>query len=735
MTQTIIRDLDQTSAGPAEVLHKYFGHKTFRPLQEEIVSSVLSGHDNFVLMPTGGGKSICYQLPALLLPGLTIVVSPLIALMKDQVDALQANGVAATFINSSLDGSEVDDRKRAIREGKIKLLYAAPERLLMPNFLEFLAKIEVSLFAIDEAHCISMWGHDFRDEYRGLSLLRKKFPAVPIIAMTATATSQVAEDIVHQLSFKPEAKQWLASFDRPNLFYSVKQKQGGLDQVIDFIEARKDQSGIIYCFSRNQAEQMATALTKTGHTALPYHAGLDRALRTRNQDKFIKGEVNIVCATIAFGMGIDKPDIRYVVHYDLPKSISGYYQETGRAGRDGLNSECVLMYSLSDKVKQMHFVNEKETQQERARALEELDEIVSYAELATCRRGFLLKHFGESYWTDNCGACDNCTSTRKTERIDATKIAQMFLSCVVRAKEKFGANHIIDILRGSESQKVLDFRHQTLSTYGVGKEISKADWSHYAKELLREGYARQDHMQHSVIRVTKKGWDVLKNTAEVRLLAPQREKEVEKVHKTGAFIELPPTNKQLLKVLKELRSEIATYESVAPHNVFDEPSLYHMSLELPVTLKDMLMVEGIPERKAKRYGNEFVAKIKEFLRAHPEAQRFNRVKKLSSQELSLHYYLSGSSPLEISKERELAESTVFGHLIPYVVSGEIKDITRLVPEERWPALREAFTKYGTNLTDVIELSGGQFSYNELRIMRAYDSRAALMAQEPHPTSH
>jgi ATP-dependent DNA helicase RecQ len=718
--------ITETMFTPKDLLHKYFGHSDFRPLQREIIESVMKKRDNFVLMPTGGGKSICYQLPGIMQSGLTIVVSPLIALMKDQVDALQANGIPATFINSSLDPHEVDQRRADIAAGKIKLLYAAPERLLLPSFLNFLDRQDISLFAIDEAHCISVWGHDFRDDYRGLSLLRKRYPHVPIIAMTATATKQVEEDIIQQLDFKQDAQRWCASFDRPNLFYSVKQKNG-LDDVIDFVEARKDQAGIIYCFSRNQAESMAIALTKSGYKALPYHAGLDRDLRTRNQEKFIKGEVNIVCATIAFGMGIDKPDIRYVIHYDLPKSVSGYYQETGRAGRDGLNSECVLYFSLSDKVKQLHFIQEKETPQERAKALRDLDDIVSFAELSSCRRSYLLQHFGEQYPEDNCGSCDNCTSTTKAEIIDGTKIAQMFLSCVVRVRESFGVTHVIDVLRGSESQKIQDFRHHQLTTYGIGKEISKKDWTHYARELVRNGYLIQDHLQHSVLRVTKRGWDVLKNGAQVKLVAPAREKKPEKVQRTSTFIELPPLNKDLLRELKELRQSIATKLGIAPHNVFDEPTLYYMALELPVSSRDLKNIEGISERKARDYGREFVTSVQRFVEDNPGIKKFESGRKISSAELSMHYYNAGMSMIEIMKERDLAESTIGSHLTQYILSGNITDIDRLVPPERRATIESVIAKDGPELGKVMEKHPDKYGYSELRFVQAWLQRRTQTA--------
>jgi ATP-dependent DNA helicase RecQ len=729
-TDETFETIDMTETrSPAEhartLLHEYFGHNEFRPLQREIIESVLQKRDNFVLMPTGGGKSICYQLPGIMQSGLTIVVSPLIALMKDQVDALIANGINATYINSSLDPSEVDQRRSDIASGKIKLLYVAPERLLLSGFLQFLDRQQISLIAIDEAHCISVWGHDFRDDYRGLSQLRDRWPNVPIIAMTATATKQVEEDIIQQLKFRPNAQRWVASFDRPNLFYSVKPKSG-LDDVLDFVQARKNEAGIIYCFSRNQAEAMALAITKSGYKALPYHAGLDRDLRTRNQDKFIRGEVNIVCATIAFGMGIDKPDIRYVIHYDLPKSVSGYYQETGRAGRDGLNSECLLLFSIGDKVKQQKFAYEKETPQERAKALRDIDDIVSFAELSSCRRAYLLQHFGEDYPSDNCGSCDNCTSTTKAEVVDATKIAQMFLSCVVRVREGFGMTHVIDVLRGSESQKIQDFRHHQLTTYAIGKDISKKDWTHYGRELVRNGYIVQDHLQHSVLRVTKRGWDVLKNGAKVQLVSPVREKKLEKVQRTSTFIELPPLNKELLKELKDLRQSIATNLDIAPHNVFDEPTLYNMALELPTSARDLKNIEGISERKARDYGREFVTAVQRFVEAHPGVQRFESGRKISSGELSMHYFKSGMTLEEIARDRDLAEGTILGHLAPYIVTGVIDNVDSLVPPDRMKHLIEVIKKDGPELGKVMEAHPDQFGYAELRVANAWMQRNGSM---------
>src|SRR6266545_1394444 len=459
------------------LLKQYFGFSSFRPLQEEIIRDALAGKDVFALLPTGGGKSLCFQLPALVNPGLTVVVSPLIALMKDQVDALQAGGVAATFLNSSLPPGEARARLRGLHQGEFRLLYVAPERLMLAGFLDDLQRWKTKLIAVDEAHCISEWGHDFRPEYRQLSQLRDLFPHVPMMALTATATERVRQDILQQLHLR-EPSCYVASFNRPNLTYRVLPKAGPYEQTLEFIRARPKESGIVYCQSRKSAESVAERLNADGVRAAPYHAGMEGKDRTANQELFLRDEVRVICATIAFGMGINKPNVRFVIHYDLPKNVEGYYQETGRAGRDGLPSECLLLFSPGDVVKQTQFIEQKSGAQEQQIARQQLQQTVHYAEISTCRRSALLAYFGEEFPAANCGGCDNCLSPR--DRYDGTLAAQKLLSCVYRIRERsrfdLGLNHAIEVLAGADTEKIRKWRHDQLSTYGIGKEHTRAEW-------------------------------------------------------------------------------------------------------------------------------------------------------------------------------------------------------------------------------------------------------------------
>src|ERR1044071_9148147 len=446
------------------LLKQSFGFDSFRPLQEEIIRDALDDRDVFALLPTGAGKSLCFQLPALARPGLTVVISPLISLMKDQVDALTATGVSATFLNSTLKSSEIGERMLALRNGKYRLLYVAPERLLLPGFLANVKEWPVSLIAIDEAHCISEWGHDFRPEYRQLAQLRDLFPATPLMALTATATRRVQTDIVKRLRLR-QPSCYVASFNRPNLSYRVEAKDGAYKQLLRFVKSHADDSGIVYCQSRNNAEKLASRLQEDGIEAKPYHAGLDAAIRSKNQEMFLRDDVQVIRATIAFGMGINKPNVRFVVHYDLPKNIEGYYQETGRAGRDGLPSECLLLFSAGDVVKQIRFIDEKPDPKEREIARDQLDQMVHYAECSSCRRRELLGYFGEQFGQESCDGCDNCLSPRET--YDGTLAAQKFLSCIYRVRKQsgfdFGDNQIVEVLTGADTESIRKWRHEKVS--------------------------------------------------------------------------------------------------------------------------------------------------------------------------------------------------------------------------------------------------------------------------------
>src|SRR2546421_2257252 len=498
-------------------LKKHFGYDQFRPLQEEIVQDALAGQDVFVLMPTGGGKSLCFQLPALMRDGLTIVVSPLIALMKDQVDALQTSGIPATYLNSTLNREEAKARWRGLHRGEYRMLYVAPERLMLDTFLERALNWDIAQFAIDEAHCISEWGHDLRPEYRELKKLRKHLPDVPIMALTATATERVRADIIKELKLR-DPRTYVASFNRPNLTYRVVPKTEPHDQLLAYIRSRPGERGIIYCASRKSTESLARNLNEDGVSAKPYHAGLTISERTRHQDAFLRDDVRVVTATIAFGMGINKPNVRFVVHYDLPKNIESYYQETGRAGRDGLPSECVLLFNPGDVMKQLHFIDEKSENEARiARA--QLQQMVHYAETRECRRATLLGYFGEQSATSSCEGCDNCLSPRET--FDGTIPAQKFLSCVHRICAKsgfgFGLNHVVDVLRGADTEAIRQRGHNELSTYGIGRDLKRDVWQAIGRELLRLGVIECAPGKFATLSLTSEGLKALRNRTPIVL--------------------------------------------------------------------------------------------------------------------------------------------------------------------------------------------------------------------------
>jgi ATP-dependent DNA helicase RecQ len=596
-------------------LHKHFGYSEFRPLQESIIHSLLAGQNAFVLMPTGGGKSLCYQLPAAVSEGMTLVVSPLIALMKDQVDQLNAAGIPATFLNSTLGPQEMDRRMHDALQGKYKLLYVAPERLVSGSFLSFLDRIQLSLVAVDEAHCISEWGHDFRAEYRRLSLIKERWPNVPLIAMTATATARVQEDIIKQLHLR-DVKTFRASFNRPNLHYRVLPKRKQFDDLVTFLKAHKSECGIVYCLSRDGTEQLAKALQQQGFRAIPYHAGLEREMRTRNQEKFSRDEVEIVCATIAFGMGINKSNVRYVVHYDLPKNLAGYYQETGRAGRDGLDAECLLFFSLSDKVKLMRFIDDISDEGERIHARKELDLMVGFAQAEDCRRAKLLAYFGESLTERPCSGCDNCSDPSTQKKYDVTRQAQMFLSCMLRVNQKFGGGHVIAILRGSENQRVQDWRHDKLPTYGIGKDYSLTEWKWIGSELQRLGYILQDHEQYSVLRVTAAGITALKERHVIEINRPVKG---DGVRVRAGIAEVGAIHEELFQRLRAIRKEIAEREDVAPYVIFHDKVLRNIAAALPLELAALLDISGVGDIKARRYGEKVLLAVKQYTDEHAGA--------------------------------------------------------------------------------------------------------------------
>ena len=536
---------------PEKILRETFGYPEFHPLQKEIIESVLEKKDTLVIMPTGGGKSICYQIPALIFEGLTIVISPLISLMRDQVYQLEQYGIDAVFLNSSLSAEEYRNNVSLICENRVKLLYVAPETILKQSVLSLLGELRVECIAIDEAHCISEWGHDFRPEYRSLSGLRKFFPEASVVALTATATERVRGDIKTNLSFT-DSNDFIASFNRANLFYEAAMKDDPLVQTVSFIKNFPDQSGIIYCLSRDQVDRLSLKLIELGYSAGAYHAGLPDEMRRKNQDLFINDEVKIMVATIAFGMGVHKTNVRFVVHHDLPKSIESYYQETGRAGRDGLDARCLLLYSYSDIHKIKYFIEQMADEKERRIATLHLNNLIDYAETESCRREPLLLHFGENYTEENCGMCDNCVNPPK-EKADLTVEAQKFLSCIKRTGEVFGFSHIIDVLRGSKSKKVLKFGHDELSTYGIGKDYSAREWQHLANQLVRKGLIFQDVENYGSLKITTVGYDLMKGNLTFEGYLKGEEK-------TDFLKRNNSHNDELFALLRSKRREIAEEE-------------------------------------------------------------------------------------------------------------------------------------------------------------------------------
>jgi ATP-dependent DNA helicase RecQ len=598
-----------------EALERWFGFPSFRPSQEAIVRDVLAGRDVFALLPTGGGKSLCYQLPALLTDGLTVVVSPLIALMKDQVDAMDTAGVPATALNSSLAYPELRRRLDGLERGAYKLLYVAPERLTLPGFTDDLERWNVARFIVDEAHCISEWGHDFRPEYRRIAPLRARFPDVPFCAFTATATSRVRDDVVAQLGLHRPAIH-VASFDRPNLTYRILHGARGVETLVRWLRARADdEAGIVYAGSRANTEKVAEALTAAGIPALAYHAGLDSSIRAKRQEAFIRDDVRVMCATIAFGMGIDKSNVRFVVHFDVPRSLEGYYQETGRAGRDGLPAECAWFFAYGDVARTERFVEDK-PEPERTAARAQLDRIVRYAYSNECRRRELLAYFGETYLPERCEACDNCLSPRAS--YDATIDAQKLLSCVYRIRESHGYGvgiaHVVDVLVGAKTEKIERWFHDRLSTYGIGADRDRRSWRHLADELVRLGFILQDAANHNVVVLTPQGRQALVERTPIAVREPVALPPGGKAAKRGRAA-APPADedydRDIFAALRALRREIAAERDVPPYVVFSDAVLRAMARERPATPQAFRAISGVGEKKLADFGARFLAAIAE----------------------------------------------------------------------------------------------------------------------------
>ena len=585
------------------VLKSRFGYDSFLDRQEEIIGNVLAGGDGLVLMPTGGGKSLCYQLPALILDGLTLVVSPLISLMKDQVDALNLNGINARYINSSLSDLEVERVHSQVQAGSVRLLYIAPERLAIPEFRRFLSAQELSLIAIDEAHCISEWGHEFRPDYRNLRLLRDQFPSTPVIALTATATERVRRDVIVQLGLK-DGKVFLSSFDRPNLTYKVHAKDRDWTQLTYLLEEKRGQSTIVYCFSRQETEDLARFLNDRGLRARAYHAGLDSETRRRNQEDFIRDRFSIIVATIAFGMGIDKPDVRLVVHYGLPRSVEGYYQETGRAGRDGLPSDCVLFFSYADKARQEYFINRMEDPSERRNAQEKLDRMVEFAQLPTCRRRFMLEYFGELRTEARCDGCDVCLESRGS--FDATEVTQKILSAVIRTGERFGVHHIIQVLTGSREKRVLELGHDRLSVYGIAKDAGRAQLREIIGQLQAVGLLKRAEGEFPILLVSDEGRAFLQERRTLKLPRPQSPSAGSRTAAAADYDE------GLFEELRAVRRRLAEERNVPAFVVFGDASLRHMAAAVPGSAAEFMDIHGVGSAKAEQYSDVFLKAIRRF---------------------------------------------------------------------------------------------------------------------------
>ena len=704
-------DLEQT-------LKHYFGYDSFRPGQRQIVEQVLQNQDLLVVMPTGGGKSLCFQLPALLKKGLTVVVSPLIALMQDQVESLQANSIGATFLNSSLNLEQVKSREAAILSGKVKLLYAAPERLLSERFLPFLnlvqEKIGIAAFAIDEAHCVSEWGHDFRPEYRQLKQLRQRYPGIPTLALTATATDRVRQDIIQQLALEQPSIH-IASFNRQNLYYEIQPKQKqSYSQLLHLIKQTQG-SGIVYCLSRRRVDEITDKLKQDRIAALPYHAGLSDEIRAENQRSFIRDDVQVMVATIAFGMGINKPDVRFVIHYDLPRNLESYYQESGRAGRDGEPARCTLLLNYGDIKTIEYLIEQKPNLQEQRIARQQLRQVIDCAEGTDCRRTIQLRYFGEPF-AGNCGNCDNCLHPKPVE--DWTVEAMKFLSCVARCKERFGINHIIDVLRGAKKQKIEQYGHHQLSTYGIGKDKSAEAWRMLGRSLLHQGLLEQTTDGYPILKLNAYSWEVMRRQRFVSIAVtstPQPEHEETRATEV----------EMLFERLRSLRKQLADQQSVPPYMVFADSTLKLMAQSQPQTLSQFAKLSGVGSHKLAQYGNKFVVEIQAYCQEQGrQVQTGNKTMPSDTQLLTLQLHKQGLNVTEIAQQRSLSTSTISAHLADLIEMNQAVELDQLVLPVRQQLIVKAMQAIGTApLKNIYEHLGGSYSYDEIRLVRAWWHKA------------
>ena len=709
-----------------EELKRHFGFGAFKGEQKAIIESVLAGKDTFVLMPTGGGKSLCYQLPSLLMEGTAIVISPLIALMKNQVDAMrnfsEEDGVAH-FINSSLNKSAIEQVKQDILSGRTKLLYVAPESLTKEENVEFLRQVKISFYAVDEAHCISEWGHDFRPEYRRIRPIINEIGKRPLIALTATATPKVQHDIQKNLGMI-DAEVFKSSFNRANLYYEVRPKDANIDrEIIKFIKANEGKSGIVYCLSRKKVEEFADILKANGIKALPYHAGMESQVRSANQDAFLMEKADVIVATIAFGMGIDKPDVRYVIHYDIPKSLEGYYQETGRAGRDGGEGQCLAFYAYKDLQKLEKFMQGKPVaEQEIGKQL--LLETAAYAETSVCRRKVLLHYFGEDYLEDNCGNCDNCKNPKK--QVEAKELLSAVLEAVSTLKEKFKADYIVNILVGNETSEIDSFKHNELEIFGSGQDEDEKTWNAVIRQALIAGYLLKDIENYGLLKITDKGKDFMDNPVSFKITKDNEfEEEVEETPvRGGASCAVDPA---LYSMMKDLRKKLSKRLQVPPFVIFQDPSLEAMATTYPITLEELQNIPGVGAGKAKRYGKEFIELIKRHVEENeierPEDLRVRTVANKSKLKVSIIQRIDRKVALdEIASSNGLEFTELLDEIEAIVYSGTRINIDYFVndvmDEDHVEDIYEYFKDSETDdLEDAIEELGGDYTEDEIRLVR------------------
>ena len=697
------------------ILKKYYGYERFRPMQEEIVQAAISGRDGLVLMPTGGGKSICYQVPAIYLPGVTVVISPLIALMQDQVEALKRNGVAAAYLNSSQDWQEQAAVERLCASGKLKLLYVSPEKLLSDNFQYLLKQLQVSLFAVDEAHCISFWGHDFRLEYTQLGKIKEQFPHVPLIALTATADKLTRQDILQQLNLR-QPQVYVASFDRPNLSLTVLPAQDRIRRILEFLEDRPFKAGIIYCLSRKACEQVAAKLQAAGYKADFYHAALSHEQRMKTQQAFLKDDIQIVCATVAFGMGIDKSNVRWVIHYNLPKNIESYYQEIGRAGRDGLPADTLLFYSFADVMKQRSMLEELP---QKRRELQEakLERLQQYAEAHICRRKVLLAYFGERQ-EENCGNCDVCQNPHQP--FDGTVLAQKAFSAVARSQESLPVSLLIDVLRGADTEEVRRKGLFKIKTYGAGSDLHPLDWRSYIQQFINTGLLDIAYDQHQRLRLNQNSQGVLFEGKKVDLYKADRPA----AQKVKAKPKVEQVSDALFERLRKLRKKLADEQGVPPYVIFSDKTLHEMAADRPVTEESMLQVNGVGRVKMETYGHDFITEIMSF-----QKEQYNNGEKVKGATHLVTFELlkDGLSPEQIAEKRSMQLMTIFSHIATLYEQGHLKSLTNFIKQAELEKIGDSLYVHGmdSELKTLFESLDGKLPYHKIRLAIAYYKKNGL----------